>query len=343
MLHPTQMTDRETLFTSLLSRHRPMLWRMCWRRSGRDTECCKDLMQEVSIDLWNHLDKLRPEASPQQERAWVGWRARSTFFRIGRSKRPPTEPLTDHIANSLKDDSQSHANIIDSYIASLSDNDQQLMQLYLEGYNADEIGQKIGTSRDAVYQRMHRAIKKMRYTVLILVLLITAGATAIAVVPQWDIIFSNKWGGLWHGNEDKDEDEDEKACGTKTNTKTTLDENDDKNENEPPTSVTNAKITSIERLPVIDISQLLPSSDTIYVPAADSKLALSINGDNIIITGKTGETVRIYDMSGNLVASGVADGLCILDPFPKHSLVLHLTDYYFRLQIGNREEILLVL
>ncbi|MBQ6237842.1 MAG: sigma-70 family RNA polymerase sigma factor [Bacteroidales bacterium] len=339
------VADRETLFTSLLIRNHSMLWRMCWRRSGKDTDCCKDLMQEVAIDIWNNLDKLRPDATPSQERAWVGWRARSVFFRIGRTRQLPTEPLTDEIANSVvADESHRLAEILEGCMSSLSDGERQMMQLYLDGYNAEEIGQQIGVSRDAVYQRMHRAINKMRYSVLVLLLLLAAGATAIAIVPPWNRFFGTEWGRFFgHGDEDHDALCDTSQIQTLGKHSVAL----------PPSDTAVAAATavpekrtqriSIESLPVIDVLQMLPSQDTIWVADIDSRLTLSFNGDDIIIAGKTGESIKIYDMNGNMVASGVADGLCILNPFPMHSLVLHLTDYYFRLKIGNREEILLVL
>lgn len=337
------VADRETLFTSLLIRHHSMLWRMCWRRSGKDTDCCKDLMQEVAIDIWNNLDKLRPDATPSQERAWVGWRARSVFFRIGRTRQLPTEPLTDEIANSVvADESHRLAEILEGCMSSLSDGERQMMQLYLDGYNAEEIGQQIGVSRDAVYQRMHRAINKMRYSILILLFLLVAGATAIAVVPHWDTFFGIEWGRIF-GKGDG---------GSNTVSDTTVVQNNSLTADTTLLSDTLAAIettdakkqikrVNIERLPVLDVSQMQPSPDTIWVADIDSWLTFSVNGENIIISGKTGEQIKVYDKYDKLVAKGTANGLCILDLFPNHSLVLNLEDWYFRVQIGNRAEILL--
>lgn len=338
------VADRETLFTSLLIRNHSMLWRMCWRRSGKDTDCCKDLMQEVAIDIWNNLDKLRPDATPSQERAWVGWRARSVFFRIGRTKQLPTEPLTDEIANSIDaDELHRLAEILEGCMSSLSDGERQMMQLYLDGYNAEEIGQQIGVSRDAVYQRMHRTINKMRYSILILLFLLVAGATAIAVVPHWDTFFGIEWGRIFGKGDDGNTVPDTAIAHSNSRIVDTSQMSDTLTAIETASAGKQIKRVEIERLPVLDISETLSSPDTIWVADIDSRLTLSVNGENIIITGKTGERIKVYDLSGNLVAHGTADGLCILNPFPKHSLVLHLTDYYFRLKIGNREEILLVL
>ena len=79
----------------MLMRHREMLWRMCWNWTGGNRDRCCDLLQEVSIALWENFDKLRPGASASQERSWVRWQARSVFYQIGRQKRLSTVPLCD--------------------------------------------------------------------------------------------------------------------------------------------------------------------------------------------------------------------------------------------------------
>jgi len=255
-----------------------------------------------------------------------------------------TEPLTDEIANSIDaDESHRLAEILEGCMSSLSDGERQMMQLYLDGYNAEEIGQQIGVSRDAVYQRMHRAINKMRYSVLVLLLLLAAGATAIAVVPPWNRLFGTEWNRFFGKGDDGNAVPDTAIVHSNSHIADTSQLSDTLTAIETASAGKQIKRVEIERLPVLDISETLSSPDTIWVADIDSRLTLSVNGENIIITGKTGERIKVYDLSGNLVAHGTADGLCILNPFPKHSLVLHLTDYYFRLKIGNREEILLVL
>ncbi len=59
------------------------------------------------------------------------------------------------------------------------------MRLHLEGYHADEIAEHMGLKRDAVYQRMHRALAKARRAIAVLLMLVGASALAIALVPQW--------------------------------------------------------------------------------------------------------------------------------------------------------------
>lgn len=44
----------------------------------------------------------------------------------------------------------------------LQDEERRLVQLRLDGYNAKEIGEQTGLSGDAVYQKMHRIIEKLK-------------------------------------------------------------------------------------------------------------------------------------------------------------------------------------
>ena len=55
----------------------------------------------------------------------------------------------------------------------------------LEGYSADEIAQATGLKRDAVYQRIHRIVARMRKMLIVLLFILAASAIAVAVVPQW--------------------------------------------------------------------------------------------------------------------------------------------------------------
>ena len=71
--------DRQSAYTELLERYRPLVWRMCWFGARGNWDRCNDLVQEVSIALWRHFGQLRPDATLQEERAWVSWQTRSAL------------------------------------------------------------------------------------------------------------------------------------------------------------------------------------------------------------------------------------------------------------------------
>ena len=127
-----------------------MVWRMCWISARGDFERCRDLVQEVSIALWLHFDKLRPDTSPHEEKAWVRWLTRTTLDHQCRHQRPPMLALTNAMAESIPENG-SMAEDIEDLMAVLSSEEQQLLRLHIEGYRADEIAQTMGLNRDAVY------------------------------------------------------------------------------------------------------------------------------------------------------------------------------------------------
>lgn len=176
--------NRHSAYTALLQRHRSMVWRMCWISARGDFERCRDLVQEVSIALWLHFDKLRPGTSPHEEKAWVRWLTRTTLDHQCRHQRPPMLALTNAMAESIPENG-SMAEDIEDLMAVLSSEEQQLLRLHIEGYRADEIAQTMGLNRDAVYQRLHRAVGKMRRVALLLLLFCLVATVAVAVVPQW--------------------------------------------------------------------------------------------------------------------------------------------------------------
>ncbi|MBQ8703306.1 MAG: sigma-70 family RNA polymerase sigma factor [Bacteroidales bacterium] len=150
--------DLQATYTALLCRHRQLVWTLCWARARGDRERCRDLVQDVSLSLWEHFGKLRPEASPFEERAWVAWHTRTVLDHLHRRPSPTLVPLPDNLSASEDHDRET----LDELLESLTDTDRQLVQLRLEGYNADEIAEQTGLRRDAVYQRLHRIIERLR-------------------------------------------------------------------------------------------------------------------------------------------------------------------------------------
>lgn len=156
--------NRHDSYTELLRRHRRRVWRMCWLYAGGDFERCRDLVQEVSLALWEHYGKLRPDAHPMEERAWVTWQTRTVLNHLHRGLSHHYEPLTPAVTERLEVEPE-HANaraVTEDLLASLPEDDREVVRLRLEGYSAAEIAAELGLKRDAVYQRLHRIVDKLR-------------------------------------------------------------------------------------------------------------------------------------------------------------------------------------
>lgn len=178
--------ERHDAYTALLGRYRTMVRRMCMACARGNRERSRDLMQEVSIALWLHFDQLRPGSTPQQEKAWVRWLTRSTLDHLQRGQQPVMQPLTAALADSLADgDTVNEKETVDEVLAALSPDEQRIMRLRLDGYPADEIAEQLGIGRNAVYQRVYRAMSKARRVLLAVLFTCVLTVVAVAVVPQW--------------------------------------------------------------------------------------------------------------------------------------------------------------
>lgn len=325
------MTDRHSAYTALLMRHRDMLWRLCLNRANGDGDRSKDLMQEITIALWENYDKLRLDASPAQERAWVRWQARSVFYQIDRRRKVPTIPIEDNLQvdNIADEEAHQRKETLDNFLAALSHEEQRMMKLYLDGYQGDEIGKEMGISRNTVYQRMRRALQKMRNVALVLLAMLLTTAIAVALVPEWRQYIFGGWG----------------IEETPTDTISEPKEPEPSVSQPEPLPLPSAKKATfrqpqlLEPLPslsTIQASQGFVSPDTLSPIEMDDMPTVSVDGMTLTITGASGEIIKVYDNNGNLVACQVAGSICIIDLFPCTDAFSSSRRNTFILQIGNR-------
>lgn len=309
-------------FDELLKRHRPMVWRMCWISAHGNYERCRDLVQEVSIALWRHFGQLRPDATLQEERAWVRWQTRSVLDFQRRMQRPAPLPLTPGMADmQAADDILEQQEELEELMSTLNDDERRMLRLQLEGYRADEIAEAMGLKRDAVYQRLHRVVGKMRRVALLLVLLCLAVTVAVAVVPQWrEQVFSR--------TEEEEKPEEEAVSPTEIPSPTPV----------VPLEVPVDTVAPRQAwIPPEPLPHLNAPADTSLpdLPARKPEVGIAYNDGKLILTGLVdGELVVIRNPKGVLVALKRTHGsTCTIE------LTTDRLSYStYILQIGNRPD-----
>lgn len=309
-------------FDELLKRHRPMVWRMCWISARGNYERCRDLVQEVSIALWRHFGQLRPDATLQEERAWVRWQTRSVLDFQRRMQRPTPLPLTPGMADlQAADDILEQQEELEELMSTLNDDERRMLQLQLEGYRADEIAEAMGLKRDAVYQRLHRVVGKMRRVALLLVLLCLAVTVAVAVVPQCrEQVFSH--------TEEEEKPEEEAVSPTEIPSPTPV----------VPLEVSVDTVAPRQAwIPPEPLPHLNAPADTSLpdLPARKPEVGIAYNDGKLILTGLVdGELVVIRNPKGVLVALKRTHGsTCTIE------LTTDRLSYStYILQIGNRPD-----
>ncbi len=309
-------------FDELLKRHRPMVWRMCWISAHGNYERCRDLVQEVSIALWRHFGQLRPDATLQEERAWVRWQTRSVLDFQRRMQRPTPLPLTPGMADlQAADDILEQQEELEELMSTLNDDERRMLRLQLEGYRADEIAEAMGLKRDAVYQRLHRVVGKMRRVALLLVLLCLAVTVAVAVVPQWrEQVFSH--------TEEEEKPEEEAVSPTEIPSPTPV----------VPLEVPVDTVAPRQAwIPPEPLPHLNAPADTSLpdLPARKPEVGIAYNDGKLTLTGLVdGELVVIRNPKGVLVALKRTHGsTCTIE------LTTDRLSYStYILQIGNRPD-----
>lgn len=157
------MTDEleqlHAFYTALVRRNAPLIRWLCLRQADGDNALCNDLVQEVLLGLWLHLDSYRREVP---ERVWVIWKTRTILYDYRRHRLPPPERLAYEVADSLAEEIFHARESLDELTAYLTDEERALVQRQLDGYNIAEIAGQMGLTTNAVYKRMHHVIKKLR-------------------------------------------------------------------------------------------------------------------------------------------------------------------------------------
>ena len=148
-------------YKSFMRRHQATVWRVCYDFARGDIPRCEDMVQEVWIMLWLKFDTMTA-CSEWQQRAWVRKVARSVLVDLYRREHPPLEPVNAEMEETVATEISDVAERIDDIFAALTSDEQRLMRMRLDGYNAEEIAAEFKIEKNAVYQRVNRIMNKLR-------------------------------------------------------------------------------------------------------------------------------------------------------------------------------------
>lgn len=139
-------------------RYRGLLFSVC-RRYSRDGLEVDDLLQEVTLALWNLRDKMMSITTAPKQAVWI-WRvARSTCIDLQR-RTHPSSPLPDDY-DAPSDDNSLHTTLHE-LISTLPEPDRTIVTMHLEGYEYKEIGQRTGLTKNNVGIRLMRIKEKLK-------------------------------------------------------------------------------------------------------------------------------------------------------------------------------------
>ena len=142
----------------MMLRYRGLLFSVC-RRHQRDGLEVDDLLQEVSVRLWELREKLLAIEPAPKQAVWL-WRvARSTCIDLQR-RTPSPAPLPE--GYDTPDEDTALHDTLHELIAQLPEPDRTIVTMHLEGYDYTEIGKAVGMTKNNIGVRLMRTKEKLK-------------------------------------------------------------------------------------------------------------------------------------------------------------------------------------
>ena len=162
MTHRNDIQDTAADFEIMLHRRQTDLWRLCLRQAWGNTEQARDLMQESILALLRIDARRRHDVTDAEERSWVLLVARTAISNLRRKHRVETVPLDESWALPAEDNDDKARELLDEMRVHLSEADQQLLQLYRDGFAVKDIAVILSITADATSVRLHRLTERLR-------------------------------------------------------------------------------------------------------------------------------------------------------------------------------------
>lgn len=145
-------------FEAMLHRHRGLLFSLCRHYSRRGLEI-DDLLQEATVALWRDRERLL--SLPAIQQAALTWKIgrNAVIDCLRRVKETEALPEGYEVAD---DEDRTLLRELHERIALLTEPDRTIVRLQLEGYNYEEIGERVGMTVKNVSVRLVRIKEKLR-------------------------------------------------------------------------------------------------------------------------------------------------------------------------------------
>lgn len=156
-----QRDELERKFNELMERFRPLIYKVCYMYAGGG-EPLKDLMQDVSANIWQGLPGFRAESGYSTWVYRVTLNTCVSFLR--RNSRHDAAVSLDDVAYGVADTSgERDAQLREMYrmIGRLGAIDKAVVLMWLDGHSYVEIADVTGLTRTNVASRLHRAKQRL--------------------------------------------------------------------------------------------------------------------------------------------------------------------------------------
>ncbi len=139
-----------------------ILTKLCQLYTCGNPDDFQDLFQDILIALWEQWPSFQGKSSVN---TWVYSIARNTAVEYLRHRKKNIQflVLDQDLYHEIADDNNDLYQLLYELIERLdNDTDREILYLYLDKKTAREIASAIGTTENAIRQRIHRIIEKLK-------------------------------------------------------------------------------------------------------------------------------------------------------------------------------------
>ena len=156
------MSEKEKYkrYDQLITRNKGLIVKVCQIYCRQDREQARDLYQDITLEIWTHMDGFKKESS---EATWIWHLAVNTAIdKLRATQRRPVLVLGEQPPEQATEEQPRRIDDLYEAIAHLSAADQELVAARLDDYSYQEIALSTGQSEGALRVRYSRIVKQLR-------------------------------------------------------------------------------------------------------------------------------------------------------------------------------------
>jgi len=152
-------------FESIIEKNKGIIYKVA-NSYCKDSDDCKDLVQEIIIQLWRSFKRFDHSSKLSTWMYRVALNVAISFYRKDSKRKMFSSELTENLIAIIPENESSETegqiNQLQQFIVELKDMDRALMILYLEDRTQKEMGEIMGITETNVSTKIARIKEKLR-------------------------------------------------------------------------------------------------------------------------------------------------------------------------------------
>ena len=151
---------KSDFYWTVLEKHKDTVRGICFRYLHDNSVLCREMIQDVNVAIWNHIDSYPRTSSERIQKHWITVLTRQVVTNSLRRRRVM---LTADLRNAIPEPvvtMDGTGEIYEVMRTSLTLEEQLLAQQLIDGYSVNELADAYGVSTSAIHKRIGKLREK---------------------------------------------------------------------------------------------------------------------------------------------------------------------------------------